>query len=177
MVPLAPRRSSLHPPQSALRSNVPARSRRDLARKSVHDPLTAINSQLASRDARASPATARSRLRPPPGPAGSRPYASRNGDDRGGSGAASASAERTSRESAERLRALELVRRRKREKEEGGETPSTVHGAQDYGYGDVFNRREVEEAHRGKARRGSGWRDEDRDRGRDRERYGARGRW
>ena len=54
---------------------------------------------------------------------------------------------RLSRESSERARALELVRRRKRELE-GGETPSTVHGGIETGYTDVFNRKEVEEAHK-----------------------------
>jgi len=32
-------------------------------------------------------------------------------------------------------------------------TPSTVHGGDDGGYADVFNRKEVEEAHRGRERR------------------------
>lgn len=31
----------------------------------------------------------------------------------------------------------------------GSETPSTVHGGDYTGYGDLFNRKEVEEAHRG----------------------------
>ncbi|KAI1784452.1 hypothetical protein LXA43DRAFT_1122982 [Ganoderma leucocontextum] len=148
---------------------------RDLARKSTHDPLTAINSRLASRDGRPPPPLP-ARSRQPP-PAGSRAGGAARGGDGGGggggggsgTGAASASAERTSRESAERLRALELVRRRKREMG-GSETPGTVRGGGhgsgsgsgtgDYGYGDVFNRRAVEEAHsRDKARRG--WRDRD----------------
>ena len=52
---------------------------------------------------------------------------------------------RLSRESTERERALELIRRKKREME-GNATPSTVFN--DSGYGDVYNKREVEEAHR-----------------------------
>lgn len=54
---------------------------------------------------------------------------------------------RLSRESSERQRALELIRRKKREME-GNATPSTVFGDSSDGYGDVYNRREVEEAHR-----------------------------
>ncbi|KAF7328645.1 hypothetical protein MSAN_02473100 [Mycena sanguinolenta] len=57
---------------------------------------------------------------------------------------------RLSRELSERERAMELIRRKQREMR-GSETPSTIHGG---GYGDVFNRREVEEAHRGRERRG-----------------------
>ncbi|KAM5537549.1 hypothetical protein V8D89_008762 [Ganoderma adspersum] len=178
--------------------------RRDLARKSVHDPLTAINTQLASRDARPSSASLPSRARAHPTASRPGPSTGRDGDgDRGGggdgsgvgsgsgaasasaNGSASASAERTSRESAERLRALELVRRRKRELGGGGgggETPSTVRGGrptagagEEYGYGDVFNRRAVEEAHRGKTQARRGDRDRDRDRDRD-GRDGGRGR-
>ena len=83
------------------------------------------------------------------------------------------------RESTERQRALELIRRKKREMA-GSEppTPSTVHGGGG-GYGDVFNRREVEEVRR--ARRDRGWdRDKDRERDnrrdRERDRFGSR-RW
>lgn len=54
---------------------------------------------------------------------------------------------RLSRESSERQRALELIRRKKREME-GSATPSTVFGNSAGGYGDVYNRREVEDAHR-----------------------------
>ena len=45
---------------------------------------------------------------------------------------------------------------------EGGETPSTVHGGSGSGYGDVFNRKEVEEAHRDRDRGGRRWYDDDR---------------
>ena len=57
---------------------------------------------------------------------------------------------RLNRESSERQRALELIRRKKRELE-GSETPSTVYGGgmeKGGGYTDVFNRKEVEEAHK-----------------------------
>ncbi|KAF8163932.1 hypothetical protein K438DRAFT_273109 [Mycena galopus ATCC 62051] len=56
---------------------------------------------------------------------------------------------RLTRETSERERAMELIRRKQREMR-GSETPSSVHGG---GYGDLFNRREVEEAHRGRERR------------------------
>ena len=85
--------------------------------------------------------------------------------------------ERQSRESAERMRALELVRRNKREME-GSETPITVHGRNGgggYGYGDVFNRREVEEVQR--ARRRGAERDRDWARDRDREWYVSASEW
>jgi hypothetical protein len=59
---------------------------------------------------------------------------------------------RLTRESSERERALALIRRKQREMR-GSETPSTVHGGLDEGYGDVFNRREVEEAHSYRRRR------------------------
>jgi len=59
---------------------------------------------------------------------------------------------RLSRESSERERALALIRRKQREMR-GSETPSTVHGGLDDGYKDVFNRREVEEAHSYRRRR------------------------
>lgn len=70
---------------------------------------------------------------------------------------------RLSRESTERERALELIRRKKCEME-GNVTPSTV--CNDSGYGDVYNKREVQEAHRFRDRRwDSGhrhWDDDDR---------------
>lgn len=53
---------------------------------------------------------------------------------------------RLSRESSERQRALELIRRKKREME-GNSTPSTVIDDSSGGYGDVYNRQEVKEAH------------------------------
>ncbi|KAJ7665000.1 hypothetical protein B0H17DRAFT_1091082 [Mycena rosella] len=103
--------------------------------KSVHDPLTSITHQLASRHGSTSSKPS-DRPRPPAIPVNtSRPPEVHA---------------RLTRESSERERALELVRRKQREMR-GSETPSTVHGG-DGGYGDVFNRREVEEAHRGRDR-------------------------
>jgi hypothetical protein len=74
---------------------------------------------------------------------------------------------RLKRESSERERALALIRRKKREMAVT-DTPSTVYGGgADDEYGDMFNRKEVEEAHRWKERRRDyrhrGW-DDDRDR-------------
>ncbi|KAG6334073.1 hypothetical protein ID866_5023 [Astraeus odoratus] len=119
---------------------------RDLASKSMNDPLTAITQQLAARSStsngpRRSPPPNHHRSRykrpprdamPPPPPPQPKPL--------------DPTAERVSRESSERERALALIRRKKREMA-GSETPSTVHGGMDSGYGDVFNRQEVEEAH------------------------------
>ena len=65
--------------------------------------------------------------------------------------------ERLSRESSERQRALELIRRKKREMQ-GSETPSTVHG----GYDDMFNRDEVEAARESRRRSDGGSRSRDR---------------
>ncbi|KAJ7115374.1 hypothetical protein C8R44DRAFT_223442 [Mycena epipterygia] len=111
--------------------------KRDTARKSVHDPLTSITHQLASRHG-SSPSKSSYRARPPVVP----PNTSRPPEVQA----------RLTRESSERERALELIRRKQREMR-GSETPSSVHGG---GYGDVFNRREVEEAHRGRDRRDRG---------------------
>ncbi|RDX49524.1 hypothetical protein OH76DRAFT_1350686 [Lentinus brumalis] len=157
---------------------------RDLARKSVHDPLTSINTQLASRDRSSVPSFAsfssRSRGR------GSAPSRSSRAPPSQPEPRAPPppSTERQTRESAERQRALELIRRKKREMA-GSETPSTVRsgsgggGAGGYGYGDVFNRREVEEVHQQRSRRRD-WdcdhRDGERDRERERDRFGSR-RW
>lgn len=47
----------------------------------------------------------------------------------------------------ERARAEALKARKKREMA-GSETPSTMCGGDAWGYGDQFNRREVDEAHR-----------------------------
>lgn len=74
---------------------------------------------------------------------------------------------------------MELIRRRKREKERealglGNMTPSSIGGMDDNdsnaGYGDVYNRKETEEAHRrwdrgsGRDRRSGGVRDRRRER-------------
>ncbi|KAJ6570996.1 hypothetical protein DFH09DRAFT_1261118 [Mycena vulgaris] len=143
--PLAPSAKDLKPWYTEQRAANPdeevvdEKRKRDTARKSVHDPLTSITHQLASRHASTS-SKSNYRPRPPALP----PNASRPPEVQA----------RLARESSERERALELVRRKQREMR-GSETPSTVHGG---GYGDLFNRREVEEAHRGRDR---GWRESD----------------
>lgn len=113
--------------------------KRDKARQAMHDPLTSISRQLASHHASSAHATSsRSshRSRPAPSDASRPPEVNA----------------RLARESSERERALDLIRRKKREMM-GSETPSTVHGG---GYTDVFNRKEVEDAHRVRDR---GWGD------------------
>jgi hypothetical protein len=119
---------------------------RDLARQVRADPLASIPSHLM-RSSRTTPSSMppQSRRHPPsrrhphaqpsqPQPPQPQPppsSASRQG--------------RLARESSERERALALVRRKQRERAESATaTPSTVHG----GYADVFNRVEVEDAHR-----------------------------
>ena len=47
---------------------------------------------------------------------------------------------------------MALIRRKKHEMN-GSATPSTVRGGEDGGYEDVFNKKEVEEAHRERERR------------------------
>ncbi|KAF5376924.1 hypothetical protein D9615_007332 [Tricholomella constricta] len=151
-VPLGPSAKDLKPWYSErnrdnVEETIDERRKRDTARKSIHDPLTSITKALASRSSAPS-SSSRSFRRP-------RPI----------SEASKAPPEvhaRLSRESTERERALELIRRKKRELA-GSETPSTVHGGVDEGYDDVFNRREVEEAHRGRERR---WEPREHDRGR-----------
>ncbi|KAI0259109.1 hypothetical protein BC834DRAFT_846961 [Gloeopeniophorella convolvens] len=142
-VPLAPTKKDLQPWYSTSRDapedkGTDARRRRDLARQVKADPLASIPSHLK-------------RPAPPPSHPSSRAMAPPP---------SSSSLEgRLARESSERERALALVRRKQREREReesGTATPSTVHGG---GYADVFNRREVEDAHRGRERdRDSGWR-------------------
>lgn len=139
---------------------------RDSSHKSLSDPLTSINRQLAVRfpptpTTSASGPQRREWGRPPPPP--SRP-----------SSAAATETEtdpartaRLSRESSERQRALALIARRKREAA-GSATPSTISGSSRSRYGDQFNARDVEEAHRDRER-------QDR-RERDRRRYSER-RW
>ncbi|PPQ98091.1 hypothetical protein CVT26_003261 [Gymnopilus dilepis] len=112
------------------------RRRREESRKYAHDPLTSITRQLASRTSDPSSSSRSSRTTRPPKAIADKPPEVQ---------------ERLSRESSERERALELIRRKKREME-GNATPSTVHGEPIGGYGDVFNRREVEEAHRHRER-------------------------
>ncbi|KAH9921452.1 uncharacterized protein B0H18DRAFT_828475, partial [Fomitopsis serialis] len=151
-IPLAPLEKDLKPWYSDHNSGKgkdrdEARESRELARKSVNDPLTSINHQLSARPGTQSTrSTFRSRPSRPdrPPPSSSEPR--------------SAEAARMNRESAERQRALELIRRKKRETA-GSETPSTVHGGVEEGYRDVFNRREVDEARKHRERR---WDEKDR---------------
>lgn len=137
-VPLAPSEKDRRPWYSDKERGAPKeldgdRQVRELARKSAHDPLTSINQQLARRSGDNGGPSNRSRpvARPLRTSMTQQPEVS----------------ERLSRESSERQRALELIKRKKREME-GSATPSTVRSGMGGGYGDVFNRREVEEAHR-----------------------------
>jgi DNA-binding transcriptional MerR regulator len=132
------------------------RRKRDLLSKSRNDPLTAITQQLASRSS--------SNNSSPP----SLPSTYPRSRDRRSSRQADPplppqlkqqdpTTARRNRESSERERALALIRRKKREMA-GSETPSTVHGGMDGGYGDVYNKREVDEAHAHRDRwRNRGW--------------------
>ncbi|KAJ6534226.1 hypothetical protein B0H19DRAFT_911064, partial [Mycena capillaripes] len=139
--PLAPSAKDLKPWYTERAANpdeeiIDEKRKRDTVRKSVHDPLTSITHQLASRSASSPSSKSTYRPRPPALPLNtSRPPEVQA---------------RLTRESSERERAMELIRRKQRELR-GSETPTTAHGG---GYGDVFNRREVEEAHRGRDRRG-----------------------
>ncbi|KAK0208235.1 hypothetical protein DFS33DRAFT_424794 [Desarmillaria ectypa] len=138
-VPLAPSAKDLRPwysERNCDRDNAEVdeaakeRRKRDTARKSIHDPLTSITHQLASKSSSSSSSSSRQRPRP----------ASISGQPPEVSA-------RITRESSERERALALIRRKKR----GSETPSTVHGGiEESEYGDMYNRKEVEEAHRGR---------------------------
>ncbi|KAI0821253.1 hypothetical protein BC629DRAFT_1278047 [Irpex lacteus] len=141
-IPLAPTEKDRKPWYSEKEHGLPKelegdKRNRELARKSANDPLTSINRQLAQR----SPADSLSSS------SRSRPNGRRQSPQHSTSNQQPAVAERLNRESSERQRALELIRRKKREME-GSATPSTVRSGMSGGYGDVFNRREVEEAHR-----------------------------
>ncbi|KAJ7191682.1 hypothetical protein GGX14DRAFT_316644, partial [Mycena pura] len=143
-VPLAPSAKDLNPWYTERNKTNPdeevvdEKRKRDTARKSVHDPLTSITHGLASRQGSSSASSKSAyRQRPRADPANS----SRPPEVQA----------RLTRESSERERALELIRRKQREMR-GSETPSTVHGGDYGGYNDVFNRREVEDAHRGRDR-------------------------
>ncbi|KAH9487435.1 Leukocyte receptor cluster member 1-like protein [Psilocybe cubensis] len=160
-VPLAPSAKDLKPWYSERSKEKPEeveddRKKREESRKYAHDPLTSITRQLASRSSSSS-STSRSFRLPHP------PRSDTNTDKPPEVQA------RLSRESSERERALELIRRRKREMA-GSATPSTVHGEPSGGYGDVFNRREVEEAHRHRERRWDGGKRRGEDDGRSRHR-------
>ncbi|EMD31045.1 hypothetical protein CERSUDRAFT_120170 [Gelatoporia subvermispora B] len=157
-IPLAPSAKDLKPWYSDRRRGKgekgdEERQLRDLARKSVNDPLTSINHQLSSRGGLARPVVSSSRSNKPSAPA-----SSVSGPGPGSGMAPPPEVARRNRESAERQRAMELIKRKKRELE-GSETPSTVRGGaagMGGGYGDVYNRREVEEAHRHRERRDEG---------------------
>ncbi|KAI0293890.1 hypothetical protein B0F90DRAFT_1760096 [Multifurca ochricompacta] len=152
-VALAPTKQDLHPWYSSTRDGnggsngnnddklAEARRQRDLARQKRADPLASIPSDLKRgtmtpplpqphlrsriQSHTSSPSQQYQPVLPPSA-------ASREG--------------RLARESTERERALALVKRKQRERERAESsiaTPSTVHG-----YTDMFNRREVEDAHR-----------------------------
>ncbi|KAF8142441.1 hypothetical protein K438DRAFT_1922581 [Mycena galopus ATCC 62051] len=148
-VPLAPSAKDLRPWYTEARTVNPdneeevvdEKRKRDTARKSVHDPLTSITHQLAARHA--STSTSSSTAYKP------KPSYRRPPNANANANAPPEVQARLTRESSERERAMELIRRKQREMR-GSETPSSVHGG---GYGDLFNRREVEEAHRGRERR------------------------
>ncbi|THH18968.1 hypothetical protein EW146_g2114 [Bondarzewia mesenterica] len=161
--PLAPTTKDLNPWYSTRKEEKPEepsddRRLRDLARKSHADPLSAIPPHIRSKAPSSSSSSSTSSAPSPPA-------------------TASTLEARLSRESSERARALALVKRKQREREATA-TPSTVHG----GYGDVFNREEVEAAHKGWGRKGrENWRDRSWDEGNrsDRRRWeggGGRGR-
>ena len=160
-IPLAPTKQDLHPWYSAAGGGskedkiAEARRQRDLARQLKADPLSSIPSHL-KRPLHSHAAT------PPPQPHSySQPQQLRKPPP------SSASREgRLARESVERERAQALLRRKQREREQAESataTPSTVNGGP--GYGDVFNRREVEDAHRERDRswRHRRWEDDNRD--------------
>ncbi|TFK71856.1 hypothetical protein BDN72DRAFT_764207 [Pluteus cervinus] len=158
---LNPWYSSKERPVDIVDPELEGKRQRDDIRKSHHDPLTSITKQLSSRT---SPPKSK-----PSRPSGShsRPFSSSDKPE---------VTARLTRESSERERALELIRRKKRE-QMGSMTPSTVHGGdEEYSYGDQYNRRAVEEAHRDRDRRwskgggerGRGWNDDSRDRRRER---------
>ncbi|KAH7923757.1 hypothetical protein BV22DRAFT_1035956 [Leucogyrophana mollusca] len=174
-VPLAPSAKDLRPWYSTRRNSggeeakgevdgdkykEEERRKRDAASKSRNDPLTAITHQLASRH-------------PPPLSSArdrnhqSQSYSRTSQQHRDQPPPLNPTVARLTRESSERERALALIARKKREMA-GSETPSTVRGDDGGGYGDVFNRREVEEAHRRRPRI-VGWGDDGNGR--------RRGRW
>ncbi|KAH9991716.1 hypothetical protein BJV77DRAFT_935429, partial [Russula vinacea] len=143
-IPLAPTKQDLQPWYSAAGRDskgdkiAEARRQRDLARQLKADPLSSIPSHLKrplhSHDA-ILPLQPHSYTPPQQSQKPAPSSASREG--------------RLARESVERERALSLLRRRQREQKQAESvttTPSTVNSGP--GYADVFNRREVEDAHR-----------------------------
>ena len=132
--------------------------KRDLARQLKADPLSSIPSHLKR------PLHSRAAIPSSQSHSYSQPQQSQKPPP------PSASLEsRLARESAERERALALLRRKQREREQAERataTPSTVNGGDGGpGYADLFNRREVEDAHRERDRswRHRRWEDDGRD--------------
>ncbi|KAF8345792.1 hypothetical protein F5887DRAFT_1074217 [Amanita rubescens] len=131
---------------------------RDTARKTGHDPLTSINHQLSSHKSSGTSSSSiqgYDRFKRP-----ELPHRARSASNSSSSSSAAADSNnkptsveaRLARESSERERALALIRRRKREMM-GSETPSTTHGGMEgEGYGDIFNKKEVEEARKSRER-------------------------
>jgi len=113
---------------------------RDLARQLKADPLSSIPSHLKR------PFHSHAAIRPPQSHSYSQSQQSQNPPS------SSSREGRLARESVERERALSLLRRKQREREQAERitaTPSTVNsGDGGPGYADLFNRREVEDAHR-----------------------------
>ncbi|KAJ7054277.1 hypothetical protein C8F01DRAFT_501521 [Mycena amicta] len=148
-VPLAPSAKDLKPWYTERNKEedepMDEKRMRDTLRKSAHDPLTSITHQLASRHGSTSNTDSRRSHSSSYRPHSATP-----------SGPPEVQA-RLARESSERERALALIRRKQRETR-GSETPSTVHGGSGPGYSDVFNRREVDDAHRGRHPRDSDYR-------------------
>ncbi|KAF8157674.1 hypothetical protein K438DRAFT_1620710, partial [Mycena galopus ATCC 62051] len=152
-VPLAPSAKDLRPWYTESRKAKPdeeeadAKRKRNAPKKSVRDPLTSITHQLPARHASTAISTAyKSKhtypLRQPPN-------ANALTNTNTNTAQLPEVQARPTRESPERARAMELIRRKQPEMRRS-EMASSVHGG---GYGDVFNRREVEEAHRGRKRR------------------------
>jgi hypothetical protein len=137
---LAIQTNELVPPRAVwnMSHTEPTRAR-DMNRKSYADPLTSINSELATSHRPSTTSSNRWRPRRPPPALADEPDKP-----------PSVLEARLNRESAERQRALELIRRKKRETQ-GSETPSTVRGG---GYGDMYNKADVEEAHKHRDRGG-----------------------
>lgn len=128
---------------------------RDLRSKSRNDPLTSITHQLAARSS--------SQPSPPSNNSRSGGHRSSHNSNKQPAGLPpppkqlDPTTARLNREASERERALALIRRKKRELA-GSETPSSVHGGMDEGYGDVYNKSAVEEAHAHRDRwRRRGW--------------------
>lgn len=131
---------------------------RDLARQLKADPLSSIPSHLKR------PLHSHGAMPPPQSHSYSQPQQLQKPSP------SSAPLEsRLARESVERERALALLRRKRREREQAERataTPSTVNGGDGGpGYADLFNRREVEDAHRERDRswRHRRWEDDGRD--------------